>query len=49
MKKKYGNFLQHLIHGIDEPKKTFVTHSKIGLAKDKFALKVSFYRQQKYF
>lgn len=39
MKTKYENFLQHLIHGIDEPKKTFVTHSKIGLAKDKFALK----------
>ena len=39
MKTKYENFLQHLIHGIDESKKTFVTHSKIGLAKDKFALK----------
>tara|TARA_Y100000114_G_scaffold10857_1_gene8612 strand:- start:85 stop:1116 length:1032 start_codon:yes stop_codon:yes gene_type:complete len=39
MKTKYENFLQHLIHGIDEPKKTFVTHSKIGIAKDKFALK----------
>ena len=39
MKTKYENFLQHLIHGIDEPKKTFVTHNKIGFAKDKFALK----------
>ena len=39
MKTKYENFLQHLIYGIDEPKKTFVTHNKIGFAKDKFALK----------
>lgn len=39
MKTKYENFLQHLIHGIDEPKKTFVTHSKVGFAKDKFSLK----------
>ena len=39
MKTKYENFLQHLIHGIDEPKKTFITHNKIGFEKDKFALK----------
>ena len=39
MKTKYENFLQHLIHGIDEPQKTFVNHNKIGFTKDRFALK----------
>jgi hypothetical protein len=39
MKTKYENFLEHLIHGIDEPQRTFLTHNKIGFTKDKFALK----------
>ncbi len=49
MKTKYENFLEHLIHGIDEPKKTFITHNKIGFTKDKFALKGSYYQQLRYF
>ena len=39
MKTKYEKFLEHLIHGIDEPKRTFYWNNKIGYTKDKFALK----------
>ena len=39
MKTKYENFLQHFIHGLDEPKKTFMTHHRIGFHKDPFSLK----------
>ncbi len=40
MKTKYENFLEHLIHGIDEPKKTFGKyHNIIGFESDKFTLK----------
>ncbi len=40
MKTKYENFLEHLIHGIDEPKKTFGKyHNIIGFESDKFRLK----------
>lgn len=39
MKTKYELFLEHLIHGIDEPQRTFKNHHKIGFVKDKFALK----------
>ena len=39
MKTKYELFLEHLIHGIDEPQRTFKSHHKIGFVKDKFALK----------
>ena len=33
MKTKYENFLQHLIHGIDEPKKTFGKFTKWNVLK----------------
>ena len=39
MKTKYENFLEHLIHGLDEPKRTFNTHHRIGFNKDPFSLK----------
>ena len=39
MKTKYENFLQHFIHGLDETKKTFMTHHGIGFHKDPFSLK----------
>ncbi len=40
MQTKYENFLQHLIHGIDEPKKTFGKfHHMMGFETDKFFLK----------
>jgi hypothetical protein len=39
MKTKYENFLEHLIHGLDEPKRTFMTHHRIGFNKDVFKLK----------
>ena len=39
MKTKYEKFLQHLIYGLDEPKKTFMTHHRIGFHKDPFSLK----------
>ena len=39
MKTKYEKFLQHLIYGLDEPKKTFMTHHGIGFHKDPFSLK----------
>ena len=40
MKTKYENFLEHFIHGIDEPKKTFGKfHNMLGFESDKFSLK----------